>query len=117
MIAPHWECPAGCSCHRPTEMPPEWPAAEAAGDMLIAAPREPGASISNGYVGAWLPISLPGSAGPPMAGIEHVHGVFAASTPAVLPTGARKVFATRYPPRIRFYLSRDHVFSACDEAR
>jgi hypothetical protein len=44
-------------------------------------PDQPGAAISNGYVGAWVPRGLPGSAGPPVAAVELVKGVFQADDP------------------------------------
>eukprot|EP00937_MAST-01D_sp_MAST-1D-sp2_P001773 g1773.t1 len=100
MQAPHWECPAACgACGGPGWMPAEWHTDAASADLLPAAPREPGATISNGYVGAWLPLSLPGSAGPPVIGVEHVHGVFAASATGQdpMPTGARKVHRPSFP--------------------
>jgi len=58
-------------------MPPSWAADVAAGSLLPAAPDNPGGTISNGYVGAWVPRGLPGSAGSPVCGAEHVKGVFA----------------------------------------
>ena len=56
--------------------PSEWKAAQARGDLLLAAPGAAGAQISNGYVGAFVPSSVPGSAGPVEFGVEHIAGVF-----------------------------------------
>ena len=57
-----------------TRYPPQW-ANEP--DLLLASPDEPGGTTGNGFVGAWVPRGLPGSAGPPLAGVEHVKGIFA----------------------------------------
>ena len=72
-----WLCHAECACAAPGWMPPSWAADVAAGSLLPAAPDNPGGTISNGYVGAWVPRGLPGSAGSPVCGAEHVKGVFA----------------------------------------
>eukprot|EP01052_Picozoa_sp_SAG31_P048497 SAG31_NODE_10174_length_1175_cov_1.132900_1_plen_344_part_00 len=58
-------------------MPASWGADIDAGSLLPAAPDYPGGTLSNGYVGAWVPRGLPGSAGSPVCGVEHVKGVFA----------------------------------------
>ena len=71
-----WLCHAECACQAPGWMPPAWDADARSGNLLPAAPDNPGGAISNGYVGAWVPRSLPGSAGSPVCGVEHVKGVF-----------------------------------------
>ena len=57
-------------------IPDDWRVAQARGDLLLAAPGAAGAQIGNGYVGAFVPVSVPGSAGPVEFGVEHVAGVF-----------------------------------------
>eukprot|EP01046_Picozoa_sp_COSAG06_P058015 COSAG06_NODE_11508_length_1500_cov_1.803712_1_plen_415_part_01 len=73
-------CPVGIGCECIVGWTPQaWSAEIARGDRSEAgAHDEPGATISNGYVGAFVPRGVPGSAGPPYVGIEHVKGVFAA---------------------------------------
>lgn len=72
-----WLCHAECACEAPGWMPTDWNAGIQAGSLLPAAPDNPGGAISNGYIGAWVPRGLPGSAGSPVCGVEHVKGVFA----------------------------------------
>eukprot|EP01046_Picozoa_sp_COSAG06_P014421 COSAG06_NODE_895_length_11669_cov_5.131384_10_plen_126_part_00 len=67
-----WLCPLSCKCGEPGWMPKSWAAGVASGSILVAPPDMPGATVQNGYVGAWVPRSLPGTAGPPWAGFEHV---------------------------------------------
>ena len=76
---------AGCGCTAPTAAAAGSaqnmhlylsPWANSTLDVLYAGPTQAGAQIGNGYVGAFVPISVPGSAGPPARGIEHVAGVF-----------------------------------------
>jgi hypothetical protein len=73
-----WMCPTDtCGCVAPTNRYPKaWKAEVASGNLLVGGPDEPGASIGNGYVGAWVPRGMPGSAGAPVSGVEHVKGVF-----------------------------------------
>eukprot|EP01051_Picozoa_sp_SAG22_P031286 SAG22_NODE_12590_length_437_cov_0.573964_1_plen_140_part_10 len=44
--------------------------------MLLSGPKQEGAHVGNGYLGAWIK-SLVGSQGPVQSGVEHVVGVFA----------------------------------------
>ena len=60
-----WLCPASCGCGPAGWVPEAWTPAIAAGTLLVGDPDEPGAVVSNGYVGAFVPRGLPGSAGPP----------------------------------------------------
>ena len=84
-----WLCPAECACAGPGWMPQSWVAEAAAASLLPASPDQPGGQISNGYVGAWVPRGLAGSAGSPVCGVEHVKGVFAptSATPFAQPPG------------------------------
>jgi hypothetical protein len=68
-----WLCPADCACAAPTaaQMPVAWENNQRA-DVLVGAPDVPGGWVSNGYVGAWAPRGLAGSAGSPACGVEHV---------------------------------------------
>eukprot|EP01046_Picozoa_sp_COSAG06_P015202 COSAG06_NODE_966_length_11290_cov_4.010097_10_plen_364_part_00 len=77
-----WLCHEQCKCPEPGWMPTSWAAEIASGDLLPAAPDNPGGAIANGYLGAWVPRGLPGSAGAAVCGVEHVKGVFSPqSTP------------------------------------
>jgi len=73
-------CPVGVGCECIAGWtPPSWAEEIASADRSLAgAADEPGATIGNGYVGAFVPRGVPGSAGPPYVGVEHVKGVFAA---------------------------------------
>jgi hypothetical protein len=76
-------CPVGVGCECIAGWtPPSWAEEIASADRSLAgAADEPGATIGNGYVGAFVPRGVPGSAGPPYVGVEHVKGVFAAGAP------------------------------------
>ena len=75
-----WLCHEQCKCPEPGWMPTSWAAEIASGDLLPAAPDNPGGTIANGYLGAWVPRGLPGSAGAAVCGVEHVKGVFSPQT-------------------------------------
>jgi hypothetical protein len=65
----------GCGCAGPGWVPASWRAEAAVADRLIGSADEPGPAIANGYVGAWTPKGMPGSAGPAYVGREFVMGV------------------------------------------
>lgn len=65
----------GCECTGAGWMPAAWALEVAAADRLVGSPDEPGPAVANGYVGAWVPRGLPGSAGPAYSGREFVQGV------------------------------------------
>jgi hypothetical protein len=79
--ADQWLCPASCACDGPSWVPPEWLSRISQGSLLVGSPDQPGGTIGNGYVGAWIPRGLPGSAGSPVAGVEHVKNVFRVTRP------------------------------------
>jgi hypothetical protein len=81
-----WLCTAECRCTGPGWVPQAWKAEIASASLLVASPDEPGATISNGYVGAWVPRGLPGSAGAAVCGVEHVKGVFVPSATHPFPS-------------------------------
>ena len=56
--------------------PRSWQPDIDSGSLLLAGPKQEGAHVGNGYVGAWIK-SLVGSQGPVQSGVEHVVGVFA----------------------------------------
>ena len=62
-VSPSWLCHADCKCPGAGWMPESWVAEAAAGDLLPGSPDLPGGTVANGYVGAWVPRGLPGSAG------------------------------------------------------
>ena len=70
-----WLCqnPA-CKCPGAGWLPDAWHADIASSSLLPGSPDVPGGVISNGYVGAFVPRMVPGSAGSPVCGVEHVKG-------------------------------------------
>ena len=68
-----WLCPlTPCLCEGPHFIPASWEQAIARNSLVPATSDEPGGTIANGYVGAWAPRGLPGSAGAATTGVEHV---------------------------------------------
>ena len=94
-------------------------------EVLVAPPLEAGAQIGNGYVGAFVPKSVPGSAGAPVKGIEHVAGVFsgphehgtAGGTQRVTRASLRAYTATAYIGAIDGHLFDDIVTQSALDLR
>ncbi|CAE8603635.1 unnamed protein product [Polarella glacialis] len=78
-----WLCPASCACQGPGWFPEAWRSDIQVGSLLVASPDEAGGAVSNGYVAAAVPRLMPGTAGPPLSGVEHVKGVFQPKGPLV----------------------------------
>jgi hypothetical protein len=77
-----WLCKLECQCSGAGWIPDSWQPEISASSLLPGSPDVPGGVISNGYVGAFVPRMVPGSAGSPVCGVEHVKGFFTTgSTP------------------------------------